>query len=192
MQINSINFNNKISAAKIPAIKNTAKDKEKLIKPLDTDSISFLGKKEDKISFIHPKMHSFLLKMGQKRAEKLEFQAKKIKEDAAEALGFSSIGQSFKNSGQIIAEGVETENNIKTTKQKYVYESGVLSEAIIDMTEDLNSGTTTAKQIFKFKDGKLSSVYEKITILSDGTRDFYRKYNTGADGKLHCIYNRIL
>ena len=208
MRMDSISFNNKISAAKINTTykkvsNNFLENLGDVLKPLEIDTISFEGKKQGKqrknevkkaknTGKIPAFLHSFLLNKGQKRASKLENQARKIMEDAQDALGFSYVGKQFLHSRQTITDGMETNNGKRVTNQVYKYTDGELVKAELERTENLTTGEKSIKQIFEFEGGKLSSVYENYTKHQDGTVDFQRKFMADEKGHLHCVYNKVL
>ena len=188
MRIDSISCNNKIFAAK-----KYSKEKQKtVIKPLKEDTAAFKGKKKEKPTIMPKPVYSFLLNMGQKRAKELELQAKNIQKDAVEIFRYSYPGNNIKDATQIISDGVDMDNKIHKTARKYIYSGGKISKVMIDAAEDSDTGKISAKQIFKFKNEKLFSVCENVVIEPDGTIDFQRKYKTDSNGKLQCVYNKIL
>ncbi len=205
MRTNSVNFNNRISAAKIniaytpkedETTTSPSKDLKEVLKPLEVDTLTFGKKdKEKKDSKSGEKipafMHSMLLNMGQKRAPKIEAQAKLIEEDAAEAMGFSYVGSIMSHSRETITDGIETNDDARTTSQIYEFKDGVLTKAEIGITESLKTGAKTTKQIYEFENGKLSAVYENVTEFKDGTKDFKRKYLADEKGHLKCVYNKV-
>lgn len=202
MHTDSISFNNKIFAAKTGAkykkekTENlSAKTVNDVLKPLEYDTLTFLGKKKNtkKENAKMPSfVCSFLLSRGQKRAQKLEAQAEEIKKDAAEALGYSYVDKDLLKSNQVLIDGVETQDDVKSVAQQYTYKGGVLTVAEFNIQNSLETGIISTKQRFEFKDGKLSAVYENITKFPNGTTDYYRKYEADKKGRLVCVYNKVL
>lgn len=186
MYINPVNSNNKYlkfnnQKTEVPT---------KPLKPLDNDSVTFSGKKAKKTK--RNPLNFILLNIGQKRAQKLEAQARQIKEDAMDARGFSYIGGTIPHSREIITDGFETNGKTKTTSQVYSYEDGMLTCVKLNIVENMETGEENIQQIFKFERGMLSEVYENVTTFPNGTKDFSRKYNADEKGHLHCVYNKIL
>lgn len=201
MRINSISFSINSNNTKSSLNKVSGENKG-VIKPLETDTVLFKEKKRKKREKGRNKgkdtgkmpafVHSFLLNRGQKRAKKLEIQAKDIMEDAMDAIGFSYVGDLIAHSKQTVTDGVETNGKTRTTAQIYEYKDGDIIKAELDTVEDLKTGTKNIGQIFEFEGGKLSSVYENYTKLPDGTVDFQRKYKADEKGHLKCVYNKVL
>ncbi len=208
------NINNQIFAAKISygasykvpcgipyrAEEKTVSNEEKkdVLKPLEKDTVTFTKRqkrekapKAERDGKMPAFLHSFYLNLGQKRVQKLEEQARKIKEDAEEAMGFSYVGSIMSHSREIITDGIETNGDRKTTAQIYSYKDGRLIKAELGIEEHLKEGTKNTRQIFEFDGGELSAVYENVVESKDGITGFKRKFKADEKGSLKCVYNKV-